>query len=309
MHLQTSYRQFKKPILMNNNRKVIALLLVIPFLISGIIRHDREKSEYLELANKRQFESVGQIQLNSELTGSAVLIKENYLLTAAHNLIENDIRIDTIDNNGMVFYANVPINHRVANVNNVKFFYSNIEYPISKIIIHPNYLKDFDAGEHDIAIVKLANPITGIKPAKLNDQKDELNSEVVGVGYGGFGIGNKDELNFSNEKIAGQNVVDSIGGQKINGLYNFLYCDFDQPNVSDSNKMGSPEPLDLEYLCAAGDSGGGLFKKSGQNWTLVGICKGSEFDHRQFQKTKHYGQVMRWTRVLPYNQWINKNCL
>ncbi len=294
---------------MKKHQTIFFVFAVVPFLISGIIRHDREKEEYLELANKKQFDCIGQIQINPEQTGSAVLINKNYILTAAHILIENDIRVDTVDNNGMIFYANVPINHRVTPLDSVKFCINEIEYPISKIVIHPNYLKDFDTGENDIAIIKLANPISDIKPAKLNDQKDELNSKVIGVGYGGFGIGNKDGLTFANEKIAGQNVVDSIGGQKINGLYNFLYCDFDQPNTSDSNKMGSPEPLDLEYLCGAGDSGGGLFKKSGQDWTLVGICKGYEFDHRQFQKTKHYGQIMRWTRVLPYEEWINKNCL
>ncbi|PCJ98466.1 MAG: hypothetical protein COA50_02895 [Flavobacteriaceae bacterium] len=294
---------------MKKHQALILLLFVIPFLISGIIRHDRDKSDYLKLAKKSQFDCVGQIQLNSDLTGSAVLIKENYILTVAHNLIENDVRVDTIDNNGMVFYANVPINHRVAKIENVKFCLNEKEYPISKIIIHPNYLKNFDAGEHDIAIVKLAKPITKIEPANLNNQEDELNSKVVGVGYGGFGIGNSEKLEFNNDKIAGQNVVDSIGGQKIDGLYNLLYCDFDQPDVTESNKMGSPVPLDLEYLCSAGDSGGGLFKKSGQNWTLLGICKGSEFDHRQFEKTKHYGQVMRWTRILPYYEWINKNSL
>lgn len=283
--------------------------MVVPFLISGIIRHDREKSEYLALANKKQFDCVGQIQLGSERTGSAVLIKENYILTAAHNLIEFDIRVDTIDNNGMVFYANVPINPRVVNVDSVRFNNNKKEYSVSKITIHPDYLKNFKAGKHDIAIVKLTNPILDVKPVGLNDQANELNSQVVGVGYGGFGIGNKDELNFANDKIAGQNIVDSIGGQKINGLYNFLYCDFDQPNNSNTNKMGSSEPLDLEYLCSAGDSGGGLFKRSGRKWTLLGICKGTKFDHSQFEKTKHYGQIMRWTRVLAYKDWINKNCL
>lgn len=293
----------------NNLLKILALA-IFPILISGIIRHDVDKEKYIDLAKQSEFNNVGKIWINTYFSGSAVLISDNYVLSAAHNVIESDTRIDTINNNGQIFYANVPINHRVVKSDSLFVELAGKRHPVEKVIVHPKYLSDIDQGEYDIVLLKLKENIKEIDPANLSYSTDEINSNVTGVGYGATGIANKEEVSMEMEKIAGQNVVDSIGGLKENNLNIYLYCDFDSPNDQTTNKIGSPEPRKLEYLCAAGDSGGGLFREiSKGNWELIGICKGNEFNHKQFQKTIHYGQIMRWTRIAPFQEWISKNCM
>lgn len=283
----------------------VLCIVFIPFLVSGIIRHDVHKSKYLALAKKEQFKCVGVIHINSQSIGSGVLIKDNYVLTAAHNIIESDTRIDTINNNGNIFYVNTPINHGVVDKKDMVFEIEDKNYLIDTIILHPKYLQNIQEGIHDIAILKLAKSLENISPAKLNFSNDEKKSEVVGVGFGYFGIGNRKEVGPKKEMLAGQNVIDSIGGIKLNGLNTYLFCDFDHPYDASVNKMGSEQPMKLEYLSSAGDSGGGLFRKLNKTeWELVGICKGTELNFEQLKISVHYGQIMRWTRICAYQKWI-----
>jgi len=295
---------------MKNNMLKILILVVFPVLISGIIRHDVDKEKYTELGKQPQFESVGKIWINTLFSGSAVLISDKYVLSAAHNVIESDTRIDTIDNNGQIFYANVPINHRVIKSDSLFVEFNGNRLSVEKVIVHPKYLSDIDRGEFDLVLLELKESVKEIELANLSFSINELNSKVTGVGYGATGVANKEKVSMKMEKLGGQNIIDSIGGIEENDLGIYMYCDFDSPDDKSTNKLGCSEPRELEYLCAAGDSGGGLFREnSNGKWELLGICKGSEFDHRQFQETIHYGQIMRWTRISPFEDWITKNCM
>jgi secreted trypsin-like serine protease len=106
-------------------------------------------------------------------------------------------------------------------------------------------------------------------------------------------------------------VVDTIGGYVVNGYGALLYCDFDCPPgckyYGKCNKMGSSIPRDLEYIVNGGDSGGGLFKEGKQGWELIGILSGGGVNQDQFDKTFYYGQIMNWTRVSVFINWI-KSC-
>lgn len=290
-----------------NNILKLLLLALFPVLVSGIIRHDVDKERYTELANRVEFQSVGEIWINTYFSGSAVLISDKYVLTAAHNVIESDTRIDTINNNGQIFYANVPINHRVVKSDSLFVKLGTNRFSVAEVIVHPKYLADIDRGEYDLVLLRLKESVKEIKPANLSFSPNEINSDVTGVGFGASGVADKENIKMEMEKLAGQNVVDSIGGSLENGLKIYLYSDFDSPNDPATNKFGSHKPRDLEYLSAAGDSGGGLFRENDKNeMELIAINKGTEFDHRQFQKTIHYGQIMRWTRLAPFQDWITK---
>ncbi len=304
---QDRYMQFFTKKFMKKHSLKILILVLFPVLISGIIRHDVDKEKYIELAKKPEFQSVGKIWVNTYFSGSAVLISDKYVLSAANNVIESDTRIDTINNNGQIFYAHVPVNNRVIKPDSLFVEFNGNRLAVEKVIVHPKYLSDIDQGEFDLVLLELKESVKEIAPAKLSFSINELNSNVTGVGYGATGVANKEEVPMKMEKLAGQNIIDSIGGMKENDLAIYMYCDFDSPDDQSTNKLGSPTPRELEYLCAAGDSGGGLFREDPNgNWELIGICKGSEFDHRQFQKTIHYGQIMRWTRISPFEDWISK---
>jgi secreted trypsin-like serine protease len=71
--------------------------------------------------------------------------------------------------------------------------------------------------------------------------------------------------------------------------------------------MGSATPLPLEFIVGAGDSGGGLFKKTKTGWKLIGITSGSGTEVERLMKTGYYGHIMRWTRVSVFEPWIKIN--
>jgi hypothetical protein len=156
-----------------------------------------------------------------------------------------------------------------------------------------------------LVVLELAEPVAGIAPAYVNKMTDELHSNVIGVGYGVSGIASEPEsVRPQQKKIAGQNVIDSIGGYAYIGNHSLLMCDFDHPENIQCNKMGSAAPRPLEYICGGGDSGGGLFRHNNGRWELIGICASANTNIETLLRTGYYGQVMHWTRVSVFDNWI-----
>jgi hypothetical protein len=59
-------------------------------------------------------------------------------------------------------------------------------------------------------------------------------------------------------------------------------------------------------MSSGGDSGCGLFRRSENTWELVGICQGTQINLPKFlQSFSMYGQVMEWTRVSVFADWID----
>lgn len=288
---------------------IIPTLSVIGFLtfFSGIIRHDVDEKAYLKLAEQKQFDCVGRIYKDTTASGSCVLISDRFVLSAAHVFIDSDTRPDTMEFNGQTIVAYVTYNHRVTDVTEVYLVFKGQKVKVKSLMLHPNYLDSLTKGSCDLALLELEQPLKIIQPAKLNKSLDELNSDVVGVGFGASGPADRPDLvDTHNKKIAGENVVDSIGGQLYLGYQTLLFCDFDHPTKKDCNKLGSSTPRPLEYICSGGDSGGGLFRKNNKDWELIGICSGSGVDIEQLMKTGYYGQTMEWTRTSVFTKWIDK---
>ena len=280
-------------------------LSALIILTSGIIRHDVDKSEYIKLAAQTQFDCVGALTHDGVIKASGVLIDEYYVLTAAHIFIES---IPGGDSGIKSKHNNNPITRRIGDLSSTAFVFNDQSHEIEEVTVHPNSLrKNYKEDAFDLALIKLKTPCTSVTPAHVNTQLDELRSDVVGVGFGQSGTAGQIELDNSGYKIAGENVIDSIGGNIFNGQPVIMYCDFDHPTDASCNKMGSSTPKRLEYLCAAGDSGGGLFREANGKWELIGICKGSTTDPNQLLKSGWYGQKMRWTRISVVNDWIKEN--
>ncbi len=293
------------------NKKVFILVLstaIITLFSSGIIRHDINEEEYTKLASGKQFDAVGQVYIDTSSVGSSVLISEKFVLSAAHVFIESDTRLDTVTHEGQTIVVHQPINERLVDISKVSILVKGQKLNIKKITLHPNYLDSVSAGSCDLAILELEIPFNKVKHAHLNWDTDEKNSSVVGVGFGVSGIADKPEtVTPLNKKIAGQNVIDSIGGFEYFGKSTLLFADFDHPTRVDCNKLGSSKPEPLEYICGGGDSGGGLFRKKNNRWELIGICSGSPIDFQQLMATGYYGQIMSWTRISAFKEWILDN--
>jgi hypothetical protein len=265
-----------------------------------------KEEEYLNLARQSQFNCVGQVFKGDKAVGSCVLIGDKFVLSAAHVFIEHDFRLDTLKMNGQTVIINRPYNARPGVISNYSFSFNGKLFQGVALNIYPVYL-DSAMNKCDIAVIELKEIVNDIVPASINNSFNELHSNVTGVGFGESGIASQPEtVTAQNKKIAGENVIDTLTGYSLNGKLTVLTSDFDSPANKDCNKMGSATPRPLEYMPSGGDSGGGLFRKSGKAWELIGICSETRFDLEQFKKTGYYGQTMGWTRVSVFADWINK---
>lgn len=288
-------------------RRFVTPLTAVLFLafFSGIFRHDRQERQHVRLGQQRAFACVRPVLVNNVPTASAVLIADRYALSAAHVLIESDTRPDTLQIQGKPVILYTAMNERVVNVDQVAIVHQGKSIKAKRILLHPSYLDSLTKGSCDLALIELAEPVQNIAFPRLNKTFDEVNSRVVGVGYGVSGRADRPErVQKKNSKLAGENVIDVVEGVRYGPHQTVLTCDFDHPTRTDCNKMGSAKPLKLEYTAGGGDSGGGLFRKRGKAWELVGICSQNGIDIAQFKKTGYYGQTMSWTRVAALQDWV-----
>ncbi len=306
---QTLQSKLKSP-----KRKNVFMFLFLPlFLItltSGVYRHDQPIEKYLALANREQFNCVGEIiglkDNNWKGKGSFVLIDSVTILTAAHCFF-GELKKDTIVNyRGQKFNTFIVTGKYQRDLSEFRFKVMNTILKAKSILLHPGYLKD-ESG--DLALIKLETPVRGIKELNINSSFDEMHDTVTGVGFGVSGPGNKPELvNDYHIKIAGQNTIDSIGGQVLNAIGTRLYADFDSPDKKEGcNKMGSATPLELEYTIGAGDSGGPLFSYKDHRLCLTGIAVYGSKTVANLLKNGYYCELTGWLRVSAFAGWIKSN--
>lgn len=107
--------------------------------------------------------------------------------------------------------------------------------------------------------------------------------------------------------MAGENIIDSFGGNLLNNSWGVLYADMDNPKTTECNRMGDHSPLPLEWHGDAGDCGGGLFILQNKEWRLAGISFAPSYyaDWEIYgRKYGTYGFIDGWTRVSPLVIWI-----
>ncbi len=253
------------------------------FSVSGVVRPDTDIEKYTSLASEEFLDCVGKVYIKGKFIGSCVLIDSNRVLTAAHVVDKNSSSVDII----------------------VKF--KDKASSVSRVAIHSMY-SSTGMGMYDIALLQLKSKINSVELPELNSSTDEVGKKAIGAGYGAFIIADKKHKTRNSRKIAGNNIIDSVGGVEVNGIASKLFCDFDAPDTKTCNRLGSASPCDLEYLTAGGDSGGGLFIQRKGKLLLVGITRGGGINYNTFLKCGYYGQVMEHTRVAAFISWIEAAC-
>lgn len=286
----------------------LSLMIAAITVYGGIFRHDVPEKEYRALAQQKQFDCVGEVFLDTLAKGACVLIDSTHVLTVAHLFMENDRRADTLQANGRQVIMYTPVNVRPVAFKRIGVVIKGNRYQITRLNIHPDYLDTVKKDDCDLAILTLERAVPEVAPATINKQFDELKSNVVGVGFGVSGPANQPRMvKPKSLKIAGENVIDSIGGEQHSGQYTVLSCDFDHPTDKTCNQMGSARPRPLEYSAGTGDDGSGLFRLKKGKWELVGLFKGSTSHIQQLIRTGYYGQIMNYTRVSAFQRWIGQN--
>ena len=286
-------------------RKILIPLSALVFLLlfAGIMRDDVAENKYTGLAKEKQFNCVGQVLINGKSAGSCVLISNRFVLSAAHVFMRYQFRPDTLIVAGQKVSVNVLTGASPVDVNQCTFIFMGKSYTGKALHFFPGY--SMKENQSDLALIDLQKMVNSVVPAKLNRRFDEMGATAVGVGFGASGFGMQiKEVRSKNQKIAGENSIDSLGGKLINNRSTTLICDFDSKTRPQLNRIGSAEPLALEYSSAGGDSGGGMFRKKNGQWELIGICHTTEAGMDTFVANGYYGLLMEWMRISVFQDWI-----
>ena len=286
---------------------------ILLITLSGVYRHDTRVEKYIALANQEEFNCAGRIYSMEDNTwgpnGSCVLIDSLHILTAAHCLAGEHKKDTVVDYMGYKVLTYVVTGKYQRPVNDFWFLVMNQPVKAKKITCYPDYFANMDSN-HDLAIIELEKPVTNAQTIYINKSMDELSDTITGIGYGGSGPAIAADLGLnSNLRIAGQNIIDSLGGVKRNGIPTKLFADFDGPgNYAHVSKTGNSIALPLEYGTKGGDSGGPIFRMNNNRLELLGVLTGSSGAiPANFEQNGHYGQIDSWTRLSAYYDWIQKN--
>lgn len=253
-----------------------ALLVVSSGASAVVIRDDVDDSSYRVPA--AEFPALA--DLPGE--GHGVLIAPQWVITAAHAIMwQSEIRQVTIN---------------------------GVSRDVERLSIHPGYKKPPQAlldqalatwdwtlfrallsSSDDIALIKLARPITDVNPVAISPGDDEFGQtiKIIGKGATGDGVsGYEFSSSHRTDLRRAHNKVTSAHGR-------WLCYVFDDPSVA----------LPLEGGSGSGDSGGPILVQTAEDWTLIGLT--SWVDPQSADRTPgRYGQISCNVRLSHYRDWI-----
>lgn len=215
-----------------------------------VIRHDQADSLYRSLGER--FPMVGRIGRR----GDGTLIGPRWVLTAAHVALGAD-------------RAGVAVQ------------FGGRPYQIARVVIHPEWR---ELGPHDIGLIELREPVTGVATAALYRGRDEAGQLAVLVGHG--------------DTRTGRGGPWQSDG-RVRGAHSRVQRADDHHLVFTFRRPPGGEAL--EGAPGRGDSGGPALLVRGDTVFVAGISSAG-FDGENGPGT--YGAVDHFTRVARYTGWI-----
>ena len=315
---------------MKNKNPIIGFILVGLLFLNGIGRDDVSLSKYYQFAKDPVFNCIGELYYKNKFQLTCILIDNKHILTVAHGFYHDSgqYRTDSVYEPAYsrFIYGQIAQKQKVGEPKDFYVKFSGKKYKLKNIHIHETYLKSkpyrdqfgihpSEEENYDLAIAELITEVKEVQPAILNEDFQELNHRAILCGYGE--VEKADEINtrlpfHKRRKMAGENMIDSLGGFKAGEHWAGLCLDFDAPNSNCCNRMGSSQPLPLEYYVSAGDCGSGLFIFSDNTWKLAGVHAGFEQRSEYFlygdKYDKYYGFTGYYIRTSVFKDWIWK-CL
>ncbi len=240
------------------HRRIVPALALGAVALSGfahaiVIRSDRDLQQAVDLA--RPFDMTCRVSTD----GCGTLIAPTWVLTAAH--VARDIS---------------PFATHVQ--------FGDERHAIKRIVLHPDTLNAPPGRppRPDLALLELDRPVTGITPAALYRDDNEMGRTVMVVGYGDFGLADG-ELTFQDGvRRAATNVIDDT-------REDLLIFTFDAP----------PAGTEMEGMGGPGDSGGPMLIAAEGHTFIAGVSSAS-----MGGRPGHYGTRDAYTRVSTFSSWI-----
>ena len=232
----------------------IGSIALVPLDPSIVRRHDRADSLYVALG--AAYPAVGRIGR----MGDGTLIGDRWVLTAAH----------------------VAAGALQRGAGALSVTLGGRERRVSEVFVHPAWR---EMGPHDIALLRLREPVRGVAPVGLNRAGTERGTVAVLVGHGGTGNGDGQKRAEDGKRRAATSRVDSASSD-------WLFFSFDAPERA-TRLEGAPGP---------GDSGGPALVGEGRGARVAGV---SSAGHDGRTGPGSYGAVDVFTRVSTHAQWLD----
>lgn len=259
---------------------LLALLLALSSTAAAVvIRHDVDDAAYRAPASA--FPAL--VDMPGE--GHGVLVAPQWVLTAAHTL---------------------PVHARLEQVT-----IGDAPRKVDRVVIHDGYrplpqalidpaiasgeamlIVAFLAAVDDIALIRLAEPVTGIVPVALAGESARPGQTVMLVGKGATGNG------VDGYRPGGPNRTTLRRAyNEVTSAYGRWFCyRFDAPASA----------LPLEGALGNGDSGGPVLVETGGQWRLAGVASWKVVEgHVVKSPYGLYGQVTCNVRLDHYADWID----
>lgn len=261
----------------------LPLLLILLALSSGahavVIRHDVDDAHYRTSADT--FPAL--VDMPHE--GHGVLIAPQWVLTAAHT---------------------IPAHAALKQVE-----IAGMRRTVERVVVHAGYralpqelidqamasgeamlIVAFLAASDDIALIKLAVPVTDVVPAQRYNRSVRFGDVVALVGKGATGNGDTGYTPDGHNRTELRRAYN-----QITSAYERWFCyRFDK----------APEALPLEGALGNGDSGGPVMVEDGKDqWRLAGLASWKVVEGNVLTaKYGLYGQVTCNVRLSHYAGWI-----
>lgn len=164
------------------------------------------------------------------------------------------------------------------------------EATMDKLVLHPDsaMTRPLKPSWTDVALLRFAKPVRGVRPVALHDRKDEVGRTVLLPGWGRLGNGV--------DALAGEDGRFRIAHNRVDSASE-LYVDwrFDDPRQGRAVK--------LEGISGPGDSGGPALVRKGSGWATLGV---SSHQNTFGGPEGRYGVVERYVRISAILPWIRR---